>query len=68
MLISETLRCGLQACAAQDDLWEVVGQVVVNYCEQQSIFFAADLGASCARIDWANWLDDVLFWPSKGFF
>ena len=52
--MNETLRCGLQTCAAQDALWEVVGKVVVNYCEQHSIFFAADLGASCARIDWAG--------------
>ena len=28
MLMNETLRCGLQACAAQDDLREVVRQVI----------------------------------------
>ena len=38
MLMNEMLRCGLQACAAQDALWEMVGQVVVNYYEQHSIF------------------------------
>ena len=67
MLINETLRRGLQACAAQDDLREVVGQVVVEDCERCSISSATYLGASCGWIDCAGWLKDGLFCSLKSF-
>ena len=66
-LINETLRRGLQADAAKDDLREVVRQVIREELRALSIDSATILGAAYANIHWAGKINDGLFIPSRYF-